>query len=137
MAGRLVERKRAQFDAVAPKLSPNALRAEMRHAQGQLAPLTARLMASITQSLGERRTALSQSGKLLVSLSYRSVLARGYAVIKDADGHLIHQRANLAPGDAVAIEFADGAVGATIVGNPVIKKKPRPQPDVGDQESLF
>lgn len=136
-AERLVERKRAQFDAIAPKLSPNALRAEMRHAQGQLAPLTARLMASITQSLGDCRAALSQSGKLLVSLSYRSVLARGYAVIKDGDDNLIHQRANLAPGDAVAIEFADGAVGATIVGNPVIKKKPRPQSDGGGQESLF
>jgi exodeoxyribonuclease VII large subunit len=136
-AGRLVERKRALFEAVGPKLSPNALRAELRHSQSQLTPLTARLLASITQSLGDRRSALTQSGKLLVSLSYRSVLARGYAVIKDAEGNLVHERAGLTPGDAVAIEFADGEVAATIAGSPPTKKKPRAQPDGDTQESLF
>lgn len=136
-AGRLVERKRAQFEAIGPKLSPNALRAELRHSQSQLAPLTARLLGGIAQSLGERRAALSQSAKLLVSLSYKSVLARGYAVIKDADGNLVHERAGLMPGDMVAIEFADGDVSATIAGSPAIKKKPRPQPDRDSQESLF
>ena len=136
-ARRLVERKRAQFEAIGPKLSPNALRAELRHSQSQLAPLTARLMAGIGQGLSERKAALGQAGKLLVSLSYKSVLARGYAVIKDADGNLVRERASLAPGDMVAIELADGAVGATIAGSPVIKKKPRPQPESDSQESLF
>ncbi|MET3926466.1 exodeoxyribonuclease VII large subunit [Devosia sp. 2618] len=136
-AGRLVERKRAQFDALAQKLSPNALRTELRHAQSQLGPLNARLLSGITLSLGERKAALTQSSKLLVSLSYKSVLARGYAVIKDAEGNLVHERAGLAPGDAVAIEFADGAVGATIAGSPPIKKKPKALPDSDSQESLF
>ncbi|MDB5614869.1 MAG: exodeoxyribonuclease large subunit, partial [Devosia sp.] len=136
-AGRLVERKRALFDAIGPKLSPNALKAELRHSQSQLTPLTARLLAGFVQNLSDRRAALTQSGKLLVSLSYRSVLARGYAVVKDAEGNLVHQRAGLSPGDAVAIEFADGDVGATIAGSPTIKKKPRPQVDTDSQESLF
>jgi exodeoxyribonuclease VII large subunit len=136
-AGRLVERKRAQFDAVGPKLSPNALRAELRHSQSQLAPLAARLRTGIAIELGERRNALTQASKLLDSLSYKSVLARGYAVIKDTEGHLIHERAVLSPGDMVAIEFADGEVSATIAGSPAIKKKPRPQPNGDSQESLF
>jgi exodeoxyribonuclease VII large subunit len=134
---RLVERKRAQLAAVGPKLSPNALRAEIRHGQAQLNPLATRLYASLLQSLSQRGAALAQAGKLLESLSYKSVLARGYAVIKDADGNLVHQREGLSPGDAVAIEFADGAVGATIAGSPVIKKKPRPHSDSDTQESLF
>ncbi|MHA6691785.1 exodeoxyribonuclease VII large subunit [Devosia sp. A449] len=136
-AGRLVERKRAQFDAISPKLSPNALKSELRHSQGQLAPLTARLLAGITQTLADRRAGLAQSGKLLASLSYKNVLARGYAVIKDGEGNLVQQRAGLQPGDMVAIEFADGAVGATIAGSPAVKKKPRPASDGDTQESLF
>lgn len=80
---------------------------------------------------------MTQAGKLLASLSYRSVLARGYAVVKDADGNLLHRREGLAPGDAVAIEFADGEVGATIAGSPVTKKKSRPQSGPDGQESLF
>jgi exodeoxyribonuclease VII large subunit len=133
----LVERKRAQLDAIGPKLSPNALRAELRHSRTQLAPLAGRLQASILQGISLRSAALAQAGKLLTSLSYKSVLARGYAVIKDSDGHLVHQRAGLTPGDAVSIEFADGAVGATIAGSPAIKKKPRPPSDSDTQESLF
>ena len=136
-ATRLVERKRAQLDAIGPKLSPNALRAELRHSRSQLAPLAASLLTSVTQTMADRRNALSQASKLLVSLSYKSVLARGYAVIKDEAGNLVQDRAALNPGDAVAIEFADGAVGATIAGSPVIKKKPRPPSDDGSQESLF
>lgn len=134
---RLVERRRAQFETVGPKLSPNALRAELRHSQSLLAPLAGRLLASATQQFGERRNALNQAGKLLLSLSYKSVLARGYAVIKDADGHLVHQRAGLLPGQGVAIEFADGAVDAVIAGAPQPKKKLRVQSDTDAQESLF
>ena len=134
---RLVERKQSQLLAVGPKLSPNALRADLRHAQGQLTPLTARLLGSIGQSLVERRAALNQSGKLLLSLSYKSVLARGYAVIKDAAGNLVHEQAALSPGDSVAIEFADGAVGATIAGSPPLRKKPKLPADPPSQESLF
>jgi exodeoxyribonuclease VII large subunit len=136
-AARLLERKRAQLEAIGPKLAPNALRAELRHSQVQLAPLAARLQASVALHLAERRAALTQSGKLLESLSYRSVLARGYAVIKDEEGNLVHERAGLAPGDMVAIEFADGDVSATIAGSATIKRKPRPQPDIAGQESLF
>ena len=134
---RLVERKQAHLVGIVPKLSPAALRADLRHARSQLSPLAARISGGMALVMGEKRTALSQWGKLLASLSYKSVLARGYAVIKDADGNLVQQRAALSSGDMVAIEFADGAVGATIAGTPVTKKKPRDQPDSGAQESLF
>ena len=134
---RLVERKRALLAAVGPKLSPIALRAEIRHGQSQLSPLATRLYASMLQGLTTRGAALAQTGKLLTSLSYKSVLARGYAVVKDADGNLVYGREGLLPGAPVAIEFADGEVGATIAGSPVIKRKPRPQTDPGAQESLF
>jgi exodeoxyribonuclease VII large subunit len=134
---RLVERRRAQLEVIGPKLSPKSLKAELRHSQSLLSPLAGRLLSSVTHQFGERRTALGQAGKLLVSLSYRSVLARGYAVIKDAEGHLVHQRAGLLPGDGVAIEFADGVVDAVVAGAPAPKKKPRPVPEPDAQESLF
>jgi exodeoxyribonuclease VII large subunit len=132
-----VERKRAQFEALGPKLSPNALRAELRHSRSELAPLAARLLSSIGQSLTERRAALVQSGKLLVSLSYRSVLARGYAVVKDGEGQLVHARAGLAPGDAVSIEFADGAADAIVTGGPPLRRRSRGNGDLESQQDLF
>ena len=132
-----VQNQRLRFSRLEPRISPHALRAELRHSQGQLAPLSARLLASIGQTMTNRRTGLQQAGKLLVSLSYRSVLARGYAVIKDNEGRLVQQREGLLPGDVVAIEFADGAVDATIAGAPPAKRKPRPQAEGDSQQSLF
>ena len=134
---RLLERKRAQFEALGPKLAPNALRTEVRHARSLLAPLSARLLSSITQSLTDRRASLTQSDKLLVSLSYRSVLARGYAVVKDENGQLVHARAGLTPGDAVSIEFADGAADALIAGGAPPKRKLREKGEDPGQQTLF
>jgi exodeoxyribonuclease VII large subunit len=136
-AARLVERKRALFEAIGPKLSPTALRAELRHSSGQLAPLTARLANSIRLTLADRRNTLTQSAKLLDSLSYKSVLARGYAVVKDAEGQLVHSKAALSPGDLVSLEFGDGSVDATVAGSPPLRKKAKTPSSEATQESLF
>ncbi|WP_172122575.1 MULTISPECIES: exodeoxyribonuclease VII large subunit [unclassified Devosia] len=139
VASRLLERKRALFEAVAPKLSPRSLQAELRHGRSQLAPLAARLRSSVALGLADRRAALNQEGKLLVSLSYKSVLARGFAVIKDEAGNLVRERAELQPGQTVGIEFTDGQTSATITGAPATpRRKPRPaDPEPQAQESLF
>ncbi len=55
-------------------------------------------MRDVLQGLTQRGAALAQAGKLLTSLSYKSVLARGYAVIKDDEGNLVYQRDGLKPG---------------------------------------
>ncbi|HEV7291520.1 MAG TPA: exodeoxyribonuclease VII large subunit, partial [Devosia sp.] len=136
-AARLVERKRALFEAIGPKLSPTALRAELRHSSGQLAPLTARFANSIRLTLADRRNTLTQSAKLLDSLSYKSVLARGYAVVKDAEGQLVHSKAALSPGDLVSLEFGDGSVDATVAGSPPLRKKANTPSGEATQESLF
>jgi exodeoxyribonuclease VII large subunit len=59
---------------------------------------------------------LNALGDLLESLSFRRVLERGYAVVRDAGGKPVTVAAGLAAGDAVSVEFKDGAVGAEITG---------------------
>lgn len=58
-------------------------------------------MATLQQSIGHM-------GQMLNSLSYKSVLARGYAIVRDAGGNIIG-RADGAPRPAT-IEFADGVL---------------------------
>jgi exodeoxyribonuclease VII large subunit len=53
------------------------------------------------------------SGQLLAALSYRSVLARGFALVRDADGAALHAAASIGPGARLSLEFADGRVAAT------------------------
>jgi exodeoxyribonuclease VII large subunit len=49
---------------------------------------------------------------LLAALSYRSVLTRGFALVRDARGVAVHAAASVGPGAHLSIEFADGRVGA-------------------------
>ena len=52
------------------------------------------------------------SGQLLAALSYRSVLARGFALVRDEAGHPLHAAADVGAGARLELEFADGRVGA-------------------------
>ena len=62
---------------------------------------------------------------MLQSLSYKNVLKRGYAVIRDDENRPVSQAAALSPGAAVSIELADGRVGAvTTEGGAPPRKRP-------------
>jgi exodeoxyribonuclease VII large subunit len=51
---------------------------------------------------------------MLGSLSYQSVLRRGFALVRDAHGQAVRSVAGLSSGARVGIEFADGLADATI-----------------------
>ncbi len=53
------------------------------------------------------RQSLSHLGQMLQSLSYKNVLARGYAIVRDADNQIISRADGAQP---ATIEFADGVV---------------------------
>jgi len=56
---------------------------------------------------------VAHSGQLLGALSYRGVLARGFALVRDEHGHAVHAAASVGPGAPLSIEFSDGRVAAT------------------------
>jgi exodeoxyribonuclease VII large subunit len=62
--------------------------------------------------MGRNRDRLAQAGRLLRSYSYQSVLERGFALVRGADGAMIRSAAVIATGDPLSIRFADGDVGA-------------------------
>ncbi|MBP0574702.1 hypothetical protein J8J27_28740, partial [Mycobacterium tuberculosis] len=72
-----------------------------------------------------RRTRLGGLGQLLATLSYRSVLQRGYALVRDAAGRPLRSAA-VPAGTALAIEFHDGRLAAT-AGAP-LDDRPPPEP---------
>lgn len=80
---------------------------QIQNARGRLD-----MVAAFPNILQNRMAALSQSvthiGQMLNSLSYKSVLSRGYAIVRAADGTIIG-RAENAPRPAT-IEFADGVL---------------------------
>ena len=62
------------------------------------------------------RTLLAAQGNMLASLSYQSVLRRGFALVRDADGRAVRQAAGLGAGVRLEIELADGRIAAETLG---------------------
>lgn len=68
-------------------------------------------LATFPNILHNRMASLNQAvnhlGQMLQSLSYKSVLSRGYAIVRDADGKIISR---VDAGTPKTIEFADGVM---------------------------
>ncbi len=72
---------------------------------------------------------ITHSRQLLTALSYRGVLARGFALVRDEQGHAVHAAASVGAGAHLSIEFADGRVGATAdADRPAVVLAPPSQP---------
>ena len=83
-----------------------------------------RLQRCGTELLAHGERQVEQLGKLLESYSFHSVLTRGFALVRDQDGHPVMTAAETHAGDTIAIEFADGRVGARVTEG--LASAPRP-----------
>ncbi len=68
---------------------------------------------ALTASIQQRGQRLAHIGQILDALSYRNVLARGFALVRDAHGQPLRSAGAVAAGARLDIEFADGRIGAT------------------------
>jgi exodeoxyribonuclease VII large subunit len=90
----------------------------------RLAERARRALATATQRLQAR---VGHSGQLLAALSYRGVLARGFALVRDQQGHALRAAASIGPGARLELEFADGRVAATAdADRPAVKDPAKP-----------
>jgi exodeoxyribonuclease VII large subunit len=92
------------------------------------APALARLSPAPVLALArQKRAVLEGLSARLESASYQSVLARGFALVRDAEGHAVTAAARVAPGAALRLTFADGEVRATADGGPARRKSMAPE----------
>jgi exodeoxyribonuclease VII large subunit len=75
--------------------------------------LAERARRALLTLLQRQQARITHSGQLLAALSYRGVLARGFALVRDEGGHALHAASAVGPGAHLSIEFADGRVAAT------------------------
>jgi exodeoxyribonuclease VII large subunit len=69
----------------------------------------ARAIGSLIERAGRK---LDGQAKLLGTLGYHNVLARGFTLVRGADGAMLRRASDVKPGAALDIEFADGHIGA-------------------------
>ncbi|TXN33375.1 exodeoxyribonuclease VII large subunit [Methylobacterium sp. WL19] len=113
----------------------------------RLGALDTRLDQAIRRLIERRSDRLGNFAALLGTLSYRAVLARGFALVRDEDGAPIRAAASVTPGQRLGLEFADGtrfarseAADDTAPGGegpPKRKRQPRKPAEAPPQQSLF
>jgi exodeoxyribonuclease VII large subunit len=71
---------------------------------------SSRLQKNYVQHIRDKQAHLLSFEKLLEALSFKSVLGRGFALIRNEDGNPIQSRHEVRSGDVLQIEFKDGQI---------------------------
>ena len=75
--------------------------------------LRARARRSLGHAVDRARDDIAHQRARARALSPLATLERGYAVLQDADGHVVTSVAGVAPNAAISVRVADGRVHAT------------------------
>jgi exodeoxyribonuclease VII large subunit len=112
----------------------------VRDARVQLNGLAERMAHAWDARAAARRVAVNGLDKMLFSLGYPQVLARGFALVRDSDRKPLRRAAEVADGARLDIQFFDGhktAIAAAQKDAPPLKRAARNGRRKRQQGSLF
>ena len=115
------------FARTAARLSPRLLSHRLERCREQTAAFGARSRRALIALLDQRAARIERAERLLVAFSYRATLKRGFALVRDGAGRPLRAAAEVAPGNRLDIEFADGRVGAVAEGEARLRPPPVPR----------
>lgn len=104
---RRIETDRARLTRLAAALNLPALQTRQMAAARSLGQAASRLDLALANRFTKYNAKLLDSGRMLRTLSHKSVLARGFALVRDADGKPVRQSSGVKTGQMLTIEFAD------------------------------
>jgi exodeoxyribonuclease VII large subunit len=73
-----------------------------------------RLLHAGDTIIGSHEASLALAASRLNDLSPLAVLARGYSIAQDADGHVISHTSQVESGDRINISVSDGPIACTV-----------------------
>ncbi len=142
-----VERRRERYDGLTRRLATGLIanaqahRVRLARHRDRVISFGERAGRAMQALLTQRHSQIERAERLLAAFSYRAVLSRGFALVRDESGMPLHSAAAVASGMRLDIEFADGRIGAVADGEaypaPAAKPKPRKTGGPGGQGSLF
>ncbi len=132
----LLALKRQQLVHASQNLSAERLAARLGQARRTTDVLSERLGRAARAAVSERAGRVETAARLLEGYSYRGVLARGYAVVRDQRERPLTSVAEVKSGAALSLEFHDGRAAARAAGKPK-PRKTAPEPDDNGQSSLL
>ena len=114
------ERRRERFASLALRLTTarntyaKARRVQIGRARERVLVFHQRATLAVEALIEHRFARVERAERLLAAVSYRGVLARGFALVRDAAGKPLRTAAAVHPGHRLDIEFSDGRVRAAV-----------------------
>ncbi len=127
-----VERRRERYDGIALRLRASAAanvtahRMRLARERERVAALAERAERAVENFLDARWARWERGSQLLAAFSYRSVLARGFALVRDRAGRPVRTASAVTVGTPLDVEFSDGHVGARAE---VVQASATPRPE--------
>ncbi|MGW9229956.1 exodeoxyribonuclease VII large subunit [Pseudorhizobium sp. NPDC055634] len=122
----LKEHNRVSRAATALGALPARLAGHLQRERQHVTVLMRQADTALSHALTRSRAAVAGQDRVLQSLSYKNVLSRGYAVVRDAGNRPLTRASDVSPGQALAIEFADDRIDAVAVGDGTAPASPQP-----------
>src|SRR5271166_4804463 len=112
----LMDRPRRETEAAARGLAREGARIGRRRTEqaDHLRRLAARLSRAYAEGVEMRRSRVAALWRHVGAVSYRGVLARGFALVRDEANRTLRRAAETHGGQNLTIEFADGALSAVV-----------------------
>ncbi|AWN43955.1 exodeoxyribonuclease VII large subunit [Methylobacterium durans] len=107
---------RERLGRVLERLARHPPELGIARARARLAAIDHRPRTAIAHHIARRADALAGLDRLLGSLSYKAVLARGYALVRDETGASVRAAGSVRPGERLSLTFADGTAGVRADG---------------------
>ncbi|WP_120504657.1 exodeoxyribonuclease VII large subunit [Sulfitobacter mediterraneus] len=130
---RTISAKRDRFETRARTFRPEALAQDQQRKSDALVKIASRLSEAGQRQTRNWRQKIDALDRLRETLSYKSTLARGYAVVR-GDGAVVTGTAAAKKAAMLEIEFADGRIE---VGGKAPAKKRTPPPPAPEQGTLL
>ena len=132
-AGRLTQALRANlnvqrgaYERVSARLSTRSLSGQIALHREALDRHNLQATRAIRRNCEAKSTSLAASKKLLASLSYESVVQRGFAVVRDTEGTLLDTAEAARKAGHLSLQFRDDSVEANVGGTATGKPKGKP-----------
>jgi exodeoxyribonuclease VII large subunit len=103
--------RRGRLERITARLRPERLDQRIDHARERLDRIAGRALRALGTRTRHERRRLASASQLLASLSYRSVLGRGFALVRDEAGNTVRSVGMIAAGQRLDLELADGHIG--------------------------
>nr|MBN1228929.1 exodeoxyribonuclease VII large subunit [Anaerolineae bacterium] len=114
MAGNMITGRYRHFQHLSKAMSLLSPLNRVCSLRQQVDTMTGRMLQAVTTSISLRKAHLDGIMRALSAVNPRETLERGYAIVQQGDGTILHSAAGISPGDRLDIYLHRGAIRTTV-----------------------